>query len=352
MPLPRAPVDGNRHPWLKHRPSSHLLCLAGASLHARDTHGVVPLVLAAALGRADTVKTLIALGASVNATASHGTTALMFASGRGHAEIVQQLLRAGARWDAVSAGGETALSLARAGGHKQVAAALERCAFTHAILDSVPDAGLPPSTLSTLYPLPRPRSTKRPPTCSPGQVSSAPARARSPGPGCAVPAATPPQPQHQPTTPRAPITMPNPSDAAAQLAPPLGRVTTELHDAVRSGSVDRTVALLTAGASVYLPDGDGDTPLHVAAEVGSPAVMERLVMHAGRGLDVPGLSGWTPLMVAVAEQHVGCVCVLVAAGADPNLKVDGVCALDVAIAQQAGPDLLAALAVTSRADMP
>ena len=54
-------------------------------------------MMAAGLGRTETVKALIELGADVNAKHKNGATALMAAAGQGHTEIVDILKQAGAR---------------------------------------------------------------------------------------------------------------------------------------------------------------------------------------------------------------------------------------------------------------
>src|SRR5687767_5564102 len=83
----------------------------GASPNAADPRGgATPLMYAAAVGSADTMKVLIDSGADVNAANSVGATALMWAAT--DADKVRLLLARGADVKAVSQRGRTALFVA------------------------------------------------------------------------------------------------------------------------------------------------------------------------------------------------------------------------------------------------
>ncbi len=98
----------------------------------RDAHGRTKLHLAAAAGRSEEVRGLLALSADPAATDRTGGTALHAASGAGHLEAVRALLEAAGKGggearrltDLPDATGRTALHLAAAAGQVGVVAAL------------------------------------------------------------------------------------------------------------------------------------------------------------------------------------------------------------------------------------
>jgi hypothetical protein len=95
-----------------------------STLDQRDAHGVTPLITAAAAGRTDTVRTLLAQGAGVDATAADGRTALIAATQAGQTDAVRALIAAGANvnWTARSTG--TALNTAENKSETAIAALL------------------------------------------------------------------------------------------------------------------------------------------------------------------------------------------------------------------------------------
>ncbi|MGK5642537.1 ankyrin repeat domain-containing protein [Streptomyces sp. URMC 126] len=86
----------------------------------------------------------------------------------------------------------------------------------------------------------------------------------------------------------------------------------------------RVRALLRAGADPDAPDADGVTALYVAAVDGATDLVRRL-LEAGASPDAesawPGAEG-TPLCAAACWGHIGAVRLLLAHGADPNLRED------------------------------
>ena len=86
-------VKRRDYPWI------NFLVGMGANVEGRDKAGNTPLLLAADLGFADGVRTLLAQGAKVNATNPSGETALIKAVQRRDSETVQVLLENGANPD-------------------------------------------------------------------------------------------------------------------------------------------------------------------------------------------------------------------------------------------------------------
>lgn len=94
---------------------------------------------------------------------------------------------------------------------------------------------------------------------------------------------------------------------------------TALHHACAAGSTAVVAALLAAGGR-FLQDKNGATPLHVAAARGMTSVVSMLV---GREdvmeiLNLPNRDGETAAHAAAREGEVGCLKVLLGAGAAPN----------------------------------
>ncbi len=71
------------------------------------------LAIAAAGGKFQSLRVLLALGADANLTNQIGTTPLMFAVLSGHEEAVRALVKAGANVNAIDLKGDSALSLAK-----------------------------------------------------------------------------------------------------------------------------------------------------------------------------------------------------------------------------------------------
>ena len=99
---------------------------------------------------------------------------------------------------------------------------------------------------------------------------------------------------------------------------------TVLHRAATSGNVPAAEALLTYGAAVDLPDRDGNTPLHAAAERAYGAggtgqgEVARLLVAEGADVNARNRTGLTPLRSAVRNGNMELAELLLRAGADPN----------------------------------
>ena len=93
----------------------------------------------------------------------------------------------------------------------------------------------------------------------------------------------------------------------------------------------RMEKLLALGANVKLPDADGDTALHGAAEVGNVEVI-RMLLDKGADVNAKNKVGGTPLMWAAVYGNRDAAQLLLSRGADPSLKDnDGFTAADWAV---------------------
>jgi ankyrin repeat protein len=92
-------------------------------------------------------------------------------------------------------------------------------------------------------------------------------------------------------------------------------------DAAASGKVNVVERLLAAGAAVNVQDGDGDTPLHVAAWEENVEVVKRL-LSAGAAVNIQSRYGETPLHEAAKEGHIEVVKRLLSAGAAVHIQED------------------------------
>jgi ankyrin repeat protein len=84
----------------------------GASPAFRSESDTVPLTDAAARGRLEMTRRLVAVGADMNACEGRGMTALMLAASRDHVEIVELLVRRGADLSCRDRSHRTALDIA------------------------------------------------------------------------------------------------------------------------------------------------------------------------------------------------------------------------------------------------
>ncbi|MGW1787732.1 ankyrin repeat domain-containing protein [Streptomyces tubercidicus] len=102
------------------------------------------------------------------------------------------------------------------------------------------------------------------------------------------------------------------------------KLSRRLFEAILTGDVPSTKALLRRGASPERRNGDGTTPLYLASVQGE-AEIARLLMEAGASPDTessgPGSEG-TPLCAAACWGHTETVRQLLEHGADPNLRED------------------------------
>lgn len=98
----------------------------------------------------------------------------------------------------------------------------------------------------------------------------------------------------------------------------------KLHDAASSGSVERTVNLLSSGSSSEIDRCCGDpdrTPLMVAAERGYLRIV-RVLLRNGASVSAANDCGQTALHFAVHRRHVAVSKALIRAGADLERRFD------------------------------
>jgi ankyrin repeat protein/beta-lactamase regulating signal transducer with metallopeptidase domain len=99
-----------------------------------------------------------------------------------------------------------------------------------------------------------------------------------------------------------------------------GRDATPLHVAANNGHKEIAGLLITRGAKVDAENENGETPLHLAANRGHKEMVEVLIDN---GADVNAKNirrGATPLHTAVAASHKDVVVLLIKSGADVNAK--------------------------------
>jgi ankyrin repeat protein len=95
-----------------------------------------------------------------------------------------------------------------------------------------------------------------------------------------------------------------------------------LRNAAFRGQAERTMELITAGASVNEPDSDGDTPLMLAAAQGHTDIVT-VLLRKGADANAHNDQGETALHQAAHGGHLGAVGALLAAGARVDTRDNG-----------------------------
>ncbi|KAI8500767.1 Ankyrin Repeat [Branchiostoma belcheri] len=102
---------------------------------------------------------------------------------------------------------------------------------------------------------------------------------------------------------------------------------TELHHVAERGDAAEVKNLLSTEegqASINRRNDYGCMPLHLAAAQGHQEVIRLLVRNKAK-LNFPDVKAQTPVLLAVKGRHVGCVRILLEAGANPNGWQNSLC---------------------------
>ncbi|GMU22399.1 MAG: hypothetical protein AMXMBFR13_24850 [Phycisphaerae bacterium] len=93
-----------------------------------------------------------------------------------------------------------------------------------------------------------------------------------------------------------------------------------LHWAAAQADHEEIEALIMRGAHVDLADHDGNTPLYLACRYRAPASVAGLLIGAGANVNHRNKQGETPLMWTARQSNLGCIKLLLSAGADPYAR--------------------------------
>ena len=260
-----------------------LLASGFGATQQENEQGFCPLIIAAAVDAADCVRELLAAGANVEHRTSQGRTALFTAALCGHYQSLKHIIAAGADVSLIVWVG----GLPRGG--------LVACMFV------LP----PPGIAAVLY------------GCTSTHLRWLFWGDAHPHPSLQVPA-------HDCSHTHPPTPQVNAVEDVRLYSPLLTVIarTSEL-DGKEGGEQDPTAAtfldccalLIAGGANVNLPAKDGRTPLHAAAMAGS-VTCTALLLQSGADINAVDAADHTPLAVAVAAERSRAVMLLVSKGAD------------------------------------
>jgi hypothetical protein len=310
------------------------LLSADADVELANREGMTPLALAAMAGNSAIVKQLLDAGASVNAPLLNGETPLMMAARTGDPATIQLLLDRGADIDAVEAlRGTTALMWAAANKNAPAAKLLIENGANLAINSAATNTG---RTNPYLAPTARNRIREFYNDVGQGGESLDPDQLGEDAPTVDITREElikrlPPQlVEDFMRDERAREVV----DSQPQKMRRGGL--TALHFAVREGDLDTVKVLVEAGADVNQVSEFGWTPLLTATQ-NRYYELGKYLLENGANPNVANEGGWNPLYIATDNRnieggdyptrkpdmdHLAYIKLLLAAGADPNLRMN------------------------------
>ncbi|MGF1705474.1 ankyrin repeat domain-containing protein [Enterovibrio baiacu] len=116
-----------------------------------------------------------------------------------------------------------------------------------------------------------------------------------------------------------------------------------LHIATIMGNEPLVTLLLSKAANPNVSNWQGESPVYMAAQWGEDDILDKLLQAGADSNSVSGKLAFSPLMIAVLNEHHSTVEILVAYGADPGYtNSEDVSAVSIAIDNGYG-ELLAVL---------
>lgn len=271
-----------------------LLVARSADVDAMTGLQQTPLMFAAALNRLDAAIALLEAGADAKLGDGKGTAPLHLASARGHADMVQLLLRRGADPHMPDGGGETPVSLAiHSGSLKTLRHLLESGASTEL------PAGWELRML--LQALARSNAESLDALVNAMDINAADATGLPPWYHAIANAAKLPE-----------TAIPYLLDHGASHAALCSNGAQALHIAAQHGQTAVVERLLAYGADIEHANVDGYRPLHCAVQEGHLAVVQ-LLLERGADSMAAALGQNTPLSIAATKGHEALIDPLLAA---------------------------------------
>jgi ankyrin len=311
--------------WAAHEGDAHLaaqLLAAGARPNVVTDTKMTPLLMASESGKADLVEELLRGGADPNQTLGAGETPLMMAARTGSVPVLKLLLAHGARIDArETKRGTTALMWAAENGNPQAVSFLLSKGADLSARSGTTDPGRKPYLAQT--------GRERISEFAGGYGLA----------GLVVKQATDSQKDKALVAAQIATAKKVLAEHPLPKAPPPSRIRwgglTALMFATRQGDMATAKVLVEAGADVNETSSFGWTALLVATQNKYYKLGEYLLQHGAKP-NIANDGGWTPLYIATDNRnieagdypvrkpdmdHLDFIKELLAAGADPNLRM-------------------------------